>query len=142
CYVGITRAERVLLLSGARERMLWGSTQYNKRSRFVDEIPRYMLAVKGAPGRDEMGKTLSFGERKTTSFAKSPYAGLFKPTPKDIGSGGQAPDFGVGDRVKHIKFGVGTVKDLKKGGRDYEVTVEFSAGIKKMLLSFANLKKI
>ncbi len=166
CYVGITRAERVLMLSSAHERMLWGSTQYNKRSRFIDEIPRYMLTMKGAPGRDGLGRTkpLEAGSRgkfsfdsepfaessftanerrkgKAGSFA-SPYADLLKPKAKDIGSGGQEPDFGVGDQVKHIKFGVGTVKDLKKGGRDYEVTVEFPAGVKKMLLSFANLKKI
>ena len=47
-----------------------------------------------------------------------------------------------GDRVKHIKFGEGTVKSIKDGGKDYEVTVEFdTAGQKKMFASFAKLKK-
>ncbi|MDD6685739.1 MAG: hypothetical protein PUE47_08160, partial [Lachnospiraceae bacterium] len=49
----------------------------------------------------------------------------------------------TGDRVSHVKFGEGTVKDIKSGGRDYEVTVEFDrAGVKRMFASFAKLKKI
>ena len=52
-------------------------------------------------------------------------------------------EYSVGDRVEHIKFGQGTVKEIKSGGRDFEVTVEFdSAGIKKMFASFAKLKLI
>lgn len=51
-------------------------------------------------------------------------------------------DYTVGDRVRHMKFGEGTVMDITEGGRDYEVTVEFdTAGIKKMFASFARLKK-
>ncbi len=54
-----------------------------------------------------------------------------------------APDYVVGDRVKHIKFGEGTVKALNQGPRDYEVTVDFdTAGTKKMLAGFAKLIKI
>ena len=49
----------------------------------------------------------------------------------------------MGDRVKHIKFGEGTVKNIVSGGRDFEVTVEFdTAGVKKMFASFAKLAKI
>jgi DNA helicase-2/ATP-dependent DNA helicase PcrA len=52
-------------------------------------------------------------------------------------------DYGVGDNVKHIKFGTGVVTDITKGGKDYEVTVEFPVfGVKKLLSTFANLKKI
>ena len=44
--------------------------------------------------------------------------------------------------MRHIKFGAGTVKEIRSGGRDYEVTVEFdSCGVKKMFASFAKLKK-
>ena len=49
--------------------------------------------------------------------------------------------YSVGDKVKHIKFGIGTVLEIKKGEKDFEVTVEFAAGNKKMLASFAKLKK-
>ena len=52
-------------------------------------------------------------------------------------------DYGVGDRVRHMKFGDGTVTAVVAGGRDYEVTVDFdSHGTKKMFASFAKLKKI
>ena len=52
------------------------------------------------------------------------------------------PDYAVGDRVRHIKFGPGTVEALEKGDKDYEVTVNFDrCGVRKMLASFAKLKK-
>ncbi len=52
-------------------------------------------------------------------------------------------DYGKGDRVRHIKFGDGTVTEIKDGGKDYEVTVQFdSMGVKKMFASFAKLKKL
>ena len=52
------------------------------------------------------------------------------------------PDYEVGDRVRHIKFGAGTVEGLEKGDKDYEVTVNFDrCGIRKMFASFAKLKK-
>ena len=48
----------------------------------------------------------------------------------------------LGDKVRHIKFGVGTVTNIVNGGRDFEVTVLFDTyGVKKLLASFANLKK-
>ena len=54
-----------------------------------------------------------------------------------------AVDYGVGDRVRHVKFGDGTVKDMVQGKRDYEVTVEFdTVGVKKLFAAFAGLKKI
>lgn len=54
-----------------------------------------------------------------------------------------ALDYGVGDRIRHIKFGEGTVQAIEDGARDYEVSVNFDgAGTKKMFASFAKLKKI
>lgn len=55
----------------------------------------------------------------------------------------QSLDYKEGDRVRHIKFGAGTVKEIKDGGKDFEVTVEFDKlGQKKMFASFAKLEKI
>ena len=55
----------------------------------------------------------------------------------------QGLDYVAGDRVSHVKFGQGTVKEIKDGGRDYEVTVEFDrVGTKRMFASFAKLKKL
>ena len=61
---------------------------------------------------------------------------------RDIGAG-EAPDYGVGDTVRHVKFGEGVVKKIEKAPRDYEITVDFKGfGIKKMFAGFAKLKKI
>lgn len=52
-------------------------------------------------------------------------------------------DYQTGDTVRHVKFGIGTVKEIKDGPRDYEVTVDFeNFGIKRMFASFAKLKKV
>ena len=55
---------------------------------------------------------------------------------------GGAPDYQVGDRVRHVKFGVGTVTEITPGSTDYHVTVNFPAGVKQMLASFAKLVKV
>ena len=52
-------------------------------------------------------------------------------------------EYGVGDKVRHVKFGVGVVQDIVEGGKDYEVTVDFEqAGVKRMFASFAKLRKL
>ena len=143
CYVGITRAMKELTLTSARQRMIRGETQYNRVSRFVREIPRELV---------ELGETIQDKKPKIpeTSSAKSGYAQMrmafqanafqpqnFKVTKAD------SLDYGVGDTVRHVKFGVGIVKNIVEGGRDYEVTVDFDrVGTKKMFAGFAKLKKI
>ena len=55
----------------------------------------------------------------------------------------QAPDYGPGDRVEHVKSGTGTVKEIEPGPRDYKVTVNFdSCGQKVMYAGFAKLKRV
>ena len=74
---------------------------------------------------------------KTKAFAAA------KPVRQFGNAGGQGLDYGVGDRVRHTKFGEGTVTALVEGGRDYEVTVDFDGpGTKKMFAAFAKLQKI
>ena len=73
----------------------------------------------------------AYGSGTRPSFGKE-----FKVTKADI-------DYVVGDRVKHIKFGEGTVLGIEDGSRDYQVTVNFdTVGQKVMMASFAKLKKI
>ncbi len=73
---------------------------------------------------------------------KQPFSALQKGSQLTAGKGGKL-SYGVGDRVRHVKFGEGTVLEIKEGGRDYEVTVEFdSAGVRKMFAMFAKLVKV
>lgn len=154
-YVGITRAKRRLTITSAARRMIRGETEYHSVSRFVEEIPREMLD--GDFGFEEKPRerfgTMS-GERSFsrpvhingTAPSEKPknYHYQIKNDPKVMAAKiEKLPlDYGVGDRVSHIKFGEGTVKDITDGGRDYEVTVVFdSVGQKKMFASFAKLQK-
>ena len=163
CYVGITRAMKKLTLSYAMCRMIHGQTQYNKISRFVKEIPPQLIggslprerfprkaeddlpwntgsASNGISGfgGSRMGTGVgNRGIRQSHKFDVSAFAkkgGDMKKT---------APDYEVGDTVKHIKFGTGVVQAIKDGGKDYEVTVDFPKyGPKKMFAGFAKLKKV
>ena len=139
CYVGITRAKERLFLSAAKRRMLRGQTQYNRRSRFIDEIPGQYLDTEQRVSEQRVVKnTERPAKYQYGAKAGKPY-NLSDFKVKPVGE----LDYQVGDRVKHIKFGVGPVQEITKGGRDFEVAVEFDrVGRKKMFASFAKLKKV
>ena len=143
CYVGITRAMKDLTLTCAQQRMIRGETQYNRVSRFVREIPRELV---------DLGHTIQEKKPKVEELILTPakYSKMkeilqgrnYKPREFKV-TKANSLDYEVGDTVRHIKFGVGIVKEIVEGGRDYEVTVEFDkVGVKKMFASFAKLKKI
>ena len=143
CYVGITRAMKELTLTSARQRLVRGETQYNKVSRFVREIPRELVELgttiqEHKPSMQETPSPKnSYMQMRQTFRAKPFEAQNFKVTKA------ASLDYGVGDTVRHIKFGVGIVRDIVEGGRDYEVTVDFDkVGVKKMCAGFAKLKTI
>ena len=96
---------------------------------------------------DEVSFGRSFDASRDNAYThkstyKNPYLSASKP--QGAGSAEKTlPDYRVGDKVRHVKFGEGTVKEIKDGGRDYLVTVDFPAwGVKKMLAGFAKLKKV
>ena len=143
CYVGITRAMKDLTLTCAQQRMIRGETQYNRVSRFVREIPRELV---------DLGHTIQEKKPKVEELIPTPakYSKMkeilqgrnYKPREFKV-TKANSLDYEVGDTVRHIKFGVGIVKEIVEGGRDYEVTVEFDkVGVKQMFASFAKLKKI
>lgn len=141
CYVGITRAEQRLTLTCAHKRMVRGETQYNKISRFIGEIPPELLDM----GRRTSEKTtVSYSEKKSGSGSGGKKA--FSALTKGSQLTAQKIDrltYGKGDRVRHVKFGEGTVLEIREGGRDFEVTVDFdTAGVRKMFAMFAKLVKI
>lgn len=171
-YVGITRAREELTLTQAKSRMIRGETQYNPVSRFVREIPTTLMdntppTIKrsmdshieqemerlfGLP-RDSVGdsRPKAILKPRTTAKADKPFIA------KGIGSLNQIAgiqkglstkedttlDYGLGDRVSHIKYGEGTVLNITREPRDYKVTVDFDkAGQKIMYASFAKLKRV
>ena len=143
CYVGITRAMKELTMTCARQRMVRGETQYNKVSQFVREIPRDLVDLghtiqEKKPKMEQVFSSDSKYSQMKQIFQTRTYKPKeFKVTKAD------ALDYQVGDTVRHMKFGVGIVKAIAEGGRDYEVTVDFDkVGVKKMFASFAKLKKI
>ncbi|MBR2274850.1 MAG: UvrD-helicase domain-containing protein, partial [Lachnospiraceae bacterium] len=170
CYVGITRAKEELTLTCAKMRMVRGETQFHAPSRFLDEIPDTLFddssrvnrkkpkASPGMIGAPSAGvrKPYSYGISDSSSSVSSykspgspgnkerkkiPFTSLQKGS--EISMGADTVDYGEGDRVRHVKFGDGTVEKLVKGERDYEVTVNFdTAGVKRMFAGFAKLKKL
>ncbi len=166
-YVGITRAKEELTLTCAKQRMLRGEVQYFTVSRFVKEIPRRLLDnTVAAPRRrqDEYSDALSFETRdfrpkatfrpKVTAAENKPFiargiselnkaAGISKGLSDGETLIQEGLSYVTGDRVKHIKYGEGTVLKIDKEPRDYKVTVNFdSAGNKIMYAAFAKLKKV
>ena len=161
CYVGITRAEKELVLTAARKRMINGETRWHAVSRFIDELPQSQVnlefydpfSLKSSPsngsGQDKEDALPwnqsvkpprpvhgGFGENRK-GISKPAFGKTFKVEKQDH------LDYEAGDRVSHVKFGTGTVAKIQDGGKDFEVTVDFDqAGRKKMFASFAKLKKI
>ena len=145
CYVGITRAKETLILTSARQRMVRGEIHYNRVSRFIEDIPKEVLAEnetanvqpKEKKERPETKAHAAYRQMRETFKTKA----FVQPQVEAKKEGGLSYD--VGDRVRHIKFGVGSVTDIREGGRDYEVTVNFDrVGVKKMFASFAKLTKV
>ena len=140
CYVGITRAMKELTLTCAQQRMIRGETQYNRPSRFIREIPRELVEL-GRNFKEQKVKEIPLPKsmKQMREAFRQP---AFMPKQFEVKKE-TSLSYNVGDTVKHIKFGVGVVKDIAEGGRDYEVTVDFDkVGVKKMFASFAKLKKV
>lgn len=147
-YVGITRAKDDLTLCYAKMRMVRGETQMNAVSRFVKEIPEELMDNKvPAPKYKPVATPMP----KRTAVENKPYIagggiGSFGALgiSKGVGSvSNEKPDYDIGDRVKHVKYGEGFVLDIEPGPRDYKVTVDFDdAGQKIMYAAFAKLIRI
>lgn len=138
CYVGITRAKRELMLTAARQRMVRGETRYNMVSRFIREIPEEYLEKSTEKRRKAEPPKQTAREQSRASFQ----ARAYEPKTFTV-TKATSLEYGVGDRVRHIKFGEGTVLEIAEGKKDYEVKVEFdTAGIKRLFASFAKLRKL
>ncbi len=147
CYVGMTRARERLYLLNARRRLIFGQEQANLPSRFLKEIPGELLEQgQGSWGKGQ-GKSFDLplascpsplSSHNLASVASSLADVELVPEPvEEYGSGIQ-----LGMKVRHAKFGVGTIRKVEGQGDDQKVVVWFaSTGPKKLLVRFAGLER-
>ncbi|WP_374099805.1 DNA helicase PcrA [Sediminibacillus dalangtanensis] len=138
-YVGITRAEKQLFLTHAKMRTLYGRTNMNPVSRFINEIPEELM-----DGLEE-AKQAPFGFGPTQS-KPDPFAAP-KRSAKKINrpatTGGESIGWQPGDKANHKKWGQGTVVKVHGEGEAMELDIAFPAptGIKRLLAKFAPITK-
>ena len=151
CYVALTRAKKKLYLVCAKTRLLYGRTQANRPSRFVDEIPKQLLKEENLSHRmssaefsERFSSFAGFGESyhrpqtaSKTSLGKTT-VGTSVFQKKEPVREKLAP----GDKVFHGAFGEGQILSVKPMGADllYEILFD-KVGIKKMMASYAKLEK-
>ena len=150
-YVGITRARERLYLSDAERRTMWGTAQFNLKSRFLEEIPAELLEeVSGRPERipgrerpDRLGT--AFGARRTAWRESQVDQALQSAVAAQAASpaGPEPAELPEGTDVRHPAWGGGVVVDAGGTGQDAEVTVRFpEAGEKRLLVAWAPLERV
>ncbi|NLC53331.1 MAG: ATP-binding domain-containing protein, partial [Firmicutes bacterium] len=131
CYVGMTRARQRLYLSYAQMRTLYGNTQYQVPSRFIQEIPAALLLRPEETAQEPAVETRGVQFLKPTASVPSP--------PGIAGSVTYRP----GEKVIHRKWGQGTIITVEGSGQDAKVKVAFPGlGIKELLVELAPLEKV
>ena len=158
-YVGITRAEKVLFLTNANSRLLYGKTNYNRPTRFLNEISSSLLDYQGLarPANTSFkasyvnGKTVQFGqgmslaqalqERKRQA-APSSISSSQLPFGKNVAANQPTIDWAIGDIAHHKKWGDGTVLEVSGSDSSQELKINFpEVGLKKLLASVAPIEK-
>lgn len=152
-YVGMTRAEQVLFLTAARNRLLYGRYQSNLPSRFIEEIDRELVEFVGpsfqsrsATSRDYRSNSSASrsSANKVVITAKRPTRST-RPT-RTLGkttTSGPAETWTVGERVDHKAWGLGTIVKVDQSKKDTVLSVAFKdQGIKELLPSLAPIKRV
>lgn len=129
CYVGITRAQRRLFLSWARCRTIYGNTAMCQPSRFLAEIPAPLLVSVSSWG--------------TPPQRVAPAAAQHMPVMAAAGAAASSSGgWQAGDKVRHAKWGVGTIVAVKNSGDDQELKIAFPhQGIRLLLAKYAPLAR-
>lgn len=160
CYVGITRAKKVLYLTSARSRTMYGKTETRMPSPFIDEIPKNLMDGESeialrpkktftSPISDGAGvysKIPSFnlgGSKPKKTSAESIINRFNMSSAANIAQSAQPCGIKKGDRVKHKKFGEGLVVNAVDKDGDTQLEVCFdNVGTRTLMASFARLTKI
>jgi DNA helicase-2/ATP-dependent DNA helicase PcrA len=153
-YVALTRAQERLYLTHAWSRTLYGGTQYNPPSRFLDEIPARLVQAIEQRRASRGGRTYgSGGGGSYGAGARRMADGRDRIVDQAIAAGSrgtgpakhgaEALGLKVGDDVVHASFGEGVILLIEGQGEKAEVVIRFpSKGEKRLLLSWAPLKKL
>ncbi|EHD2270742.1 TPA: DNA helicase II [Vibrio cholerae] len=125
CYVGMTRAMQKLYITYAEMRRLYGQDKYHKPSRFIRELPEGCL--------DEVRMKAQVSRPTSTGrFSQTVVKESFNET-----------GFNLGSRVRHPKFGEGTIINFEGSGPQSRVQVAFNGeGIKWLVTAYARLEKV
>lgn len=159
-YVGITRAEKVLFLTNANSRLLFGRTSYNRPTRFINEISSDLLTYQGLARPANTSFKASYSNGGGTTFGKGMSLSQAlqerkrQAAPSDLtssslpfGNGNQASAkesvaWSIGDIALHKKWGEGTVLEVSGSGNTQELKINFpEVGLKKLLASVAPIEK-
>lgn len=137
CYVGITRAEKILYLTHASSRTVFGSTNPYLVSRFVGEIPEDLVEKKENKNRIRWGQA---DRAKRTGQRVVSNASVGVTAPK--GKVNARYDWRVGDRARHTKWGLGTVVEVRGEGERMQLKLEFPGRqVRLVMVKFAPLTK-
>ena len=172
CYVGITRAQKRLFISRANQRMLYNQVNHNAPSRFLAEIPERLLSDEMAGMKERFGdrvqpqmRSRSAYNRGGTNHPAPSGSAPIRPGSGNTGLRGlnipgvqkgfvQSPArnmatsamqnlYRPGDRVRHLKFGEGTVVEVTGSGSMSRIKIEFTAyGTKEFALATAPIVKL
>ena len=145
CYVGMTRAQSQLVLTGAARRRVFGEYQSTEPSRFLDEIPEALVErIAPVPSAPQGAFAHSHYEFRTNPYGRRGRHARFRETEaayayehEDQSAVGVRP----GMRVRHSQFGVGNVVAVEEHNDDLKITVRFNTvGVKKLLGKYAKLE--
>ncbi|MFO7983888.1 MAG: UvrD-helicase domain-containing protein [Desulfuromonadales bacterium] len=145
CYVGMTRAMEKLYLTHARRRRVFGSYQFNPPSRFLGEIPDHYFEARAPAAMHQTSEhnlasvfdaaPAEQDDDTEPEFDEEP----FEEEPRYVPEAEEGVRIGM--RVRHVKFGVGTIRRIDGSGDNQKVTIYFNRfGPKKLLLKFAGLE--
>lgn len=137
-YVGITRAERKLYMTNAYSRVLYGRTQANRPSRFMDEITEGLLEVDSGQ-KNVFGSPQSYWTTKKGGTRTQAMSTTYTPTGA---VGAEKEKWTPGDKAKHKVWGVGTVVKVTGAKENLQLDIAFPGiGIKRLLAAFAPIEK-
>jgi DNA helicase II / ATP-dependent DNA helicase PcrA len=143
--VGITRAEQKLYLTNAFSRLLYGKTQSNQPSRFIDEISDDLIekAYPAGSSATQPGLSSKFLRATATTYQGRPVQTSAVQKKEADTTGAEGVSWQAGDKVQHKKWGIGTVVSVTGSADDQELKVAFPEdGIKQLLAAFAPITKV